>query len=75
MNTSVEFFLTVKTCSHGIKKAAECDQLNKSHTDLGVDIHISPGATSKNPGMKIAKLCLSSQWGKLGQCSGMDSFG
>ena len=28
MDTYVEFFLTIKTCSRGIKNAAECDRLN-----------------------------------------------
>jgi hypothetical protein len=64
-----------KTCNSGVKNAEECNELNKSHTALGLDIHISPGETSKNPGMKqIAKLCLNSLWGKFGQRSGMYSF-
>ena len=75
MKKYVEFFLKIKTCNSGVKNAVECEELNKSHTVLGLDIHISPGETSKNPGMKqIAKLCLNSLWGKFGQRSGMDSF-
>jgi hypothetical protein len=75
MKKYVEFFLNIKTCNSGVKNAEECNALNKSHTALGLDIHISPGETSKNPGMKqIAKLWLNSLWGKFGQRSGMDSF-
>ena len=59
-------FLKNKTCTSGVQHAVECDELNKSHTDLGLDIHISPGETSKNPGMKqIANLGLSSLLGNL----------
>ena len=47
MKTYVEFFLKAKTCNGGVKNAVECDGLNKSHTALGLDIHISPGETSK----------------------------
>ena len=57
MTKYIEFFSNIKTCNSGVKNAAECDELNKSHTALGLDIHINPGETSKNPGMKqIAKL-------------------
>ena len=42
MNKYVEFFLKTKTCNSGVKNAVECDNVNKSHTDLGLDIHISP---------------------------------
>ena len=66
MRASVEIILKVKTCISGVKNAAACDELNKSHTDLGLDIHISPDGTSNNPGMKqTAKLCLTSPWGNL----------
>ena len=57
MNKYVEFFLKLKTCNRGFKNAAACDQLNKSHRDLGLYIHISLGETSTNPGMQhITKL-------------------
>ena len=55
--------MKIKICNSGVKNSAECEQLNKSHTDLGLDIQISPDETSKNPGMKqIVKLCLNSLW-------------
>ena len=33
-------FLKLKTCNRGVKNAAECDQLSKSHIDLGLYIHV-----------------------------------
>ena len=71
MQKYVDFFLKVKPCNSGVKNAADCDELNKYHTDLGLDVNISPGETSKHPGMKqIAKLCLNSLWGKLDNVAG-----
>ena len=75
MKKYVEFFLKIKTCNSGVKNASERDLLNTEHQRLGLDIHITPEETAKNPGMKqMAKLCLNSLWGKFGQRSGMDNY-
>ena len=75
MKEYVEKFLKIKTCNGGVLTEEECEQLNKEHKQLGLDIVITPGETSDNRGMKeIAKLCLNSLWGKFGQRSNLDSY-
>ena len=71
MDKCFEFSLTTKTRTSGVNNAAECNELNKSHTDLGLAIHNSPDETSNKPGMKqLDNLCLNSLWGNFGQCGG-----
>ena len=51
----------MKTCNAGVKTAEECQQLNKAHRQLGLNIVIQPEESSNNPGVKeIVKLCLHS---------------
>ena len=45
-------FIKIEPCNSGVKDAVECQELNKSHTALGLDIHIRPEETSLNPGIK-----------------------
>ena len=75
MKDYVEFFLKLKIQNNKHYSEEECERINKSHTDLGLNIHIRSADTSKNPGMKaLAKLCLNSFWGKSGQRSQLETY-
>ena len=53
----------------------ECDRINHSHQQLGLNIYIKSEDTTKNPGMKaLSKLCLNSLWGNFGQRSQLESY-
>ena len=53
----------------------ECDEINKSHKELGFDFEIKPENTKKNPGLRqLAKICLNSLWGKFGQRSTLNNY-
>ena len=52
MKKHVEFFFKNQTWNSGVKHVVECQESNKSHTALGLDIHIRPEETSLNPGIK-----------------------
>ena len=75
MKDYVEFFLKMKIQNNKHYTAEECERINKTHTDLGLNIHIRSEDTTKNPGMKaLSKLCLNSLWGKFGQRVELDSY-
>ena len=75
MKDYVEFFLKMKIENNEHYTPEECEQINKSHSDLGFTFEIKSENTRKNPGMKqLAKICLNSLWGKFGQRTTLDSY-
>ena len=75
MKDYVEFFLKIKIQNNKHYTPEECDRINQSHQNLGLDIKIQSEDTCKNPGMKaLAKLCLNSLWGKFGQRTQLDNY-
>ena len=74
MKEYVDFFLKMKIENYKFYSPEECERINKSHRDLGMNLEIVSENTSKNPGMKmLAKICLNSLWGKFGQRTTLDS--
>jgi hypothetical protein len=70
MKKYVEFFLEMKIKNTKAYTQEECDEINKTHRDMGFTFVIKPEETCKNKGLRaVAKLCLNSLWGKFGQRS------
>ena len=75
MKKYVEFFLKIKISNNKFYTEEECQKINNSHQNLGLDLTIKSEETSENPGKKaIAKLCLNSLWGKFGQRTSLDNY-
>ena len=75
MKPYVEFVLKLKLENTQEYSQAECDEINQQHETRGFDFKIEPKNTRKNKGLRhLAKICLSSLWGKLGQTPGHDDF-
>jgi hypothetical protein len=75
MKKYVEFFLEMKIKNTKAYTQEECDEINKTHKDMGFTFVIKPEETCKNKGLRaVAKLCLNSLWGKFGQRCTLDSY-
>ena len=75
MKPYVEFVLKLKLENTQEYSQAECGEINKQHEMLGFGFKIQPKNTRKNKGLRhLAKICLNSLWGKLGQNPGHDDF-
>jgi hypothetical protein len=75
MKEYVGHFLKMKIQNSGVKTQEECDEINKSHKELGFNFEIKPEDTKKNPGLRqVAKICLNSLWGKFGQRSTFNNY-
>ena len=67
MRDSVGNFIHMEIENPGVKHQEECGELNAYHKRLGFSFVIKPENTCTNPGLRrVAKICLNSLWGSLG---------
>ena len=75
MKDFVGSFLKMKIENNKHLSEVECEDLNKSLKNIGLNFKVCSEDTKKNPGLKsVAKLCLNSLWGKFGQRSNLPSY-
>ena len=61
----VEYFHTLKLWNSKHYNQSECDEMNKSFEEVGLDISIRSEETQNNPGLKkMSKHMIKNQWGK-----------